>query len=1095
MSAPEKANGMEKEILRLREKVGQLESELDRTRTQLDLAHHQLKLGSAILDNIPSFATVKDADGRYQLINREAQRIIGKSSAEIAGKLPQEIYPEELAESIHKDDMAVIESGEPITVEERLRLDDERQFLTTKVPLLDSRGQVEGLVGLATDITELKKAQKALSESEELLNAIFRNAVVAIVMVDPDGAIIKGNEQAVKMLGYADEIELLGLNIVDDVTHPDFRQKSSGLRQSLTDGKIETYNLEKKYLRKDGSELWCDIYVYPIMTSEKGQKFSVGFLVDVTERRKAQEALRESEAMLSTLFNSAGVAIVVVRQDTTIIKANKFAWEIMGYDSEEELLGKKILDITHPDFHDEHKKQWGDSDSGLPVFYKTEKKYVRKDGSEIWGEVYVYPINSLYQGEQVAVGMTVDVTERKKAVLALEHRVEFERMLAKISSDFIKIDIDAIDDGIRNALAEMGEFAGEDRGFVSLFSPDRKTMDITHEWCREGVVSNRGKLKHMQVSEMHYAMQDILAQRIHINNSVENMPAEYKQEKVFLQSHGIKSAVLIPLVSGGDVIGFTGFNSVHSEKNRSDDDINLLKFMGDTITNALERKRIEQALRVSEERFREMTEMLPVPLLETDTKGMVTYYNRNALKKFGYTAKELRRDFDIFGLILPDEREKAREYLQQLLRGEAAGLRQFSCRRKNGSTFPALLDNAPIVEGGVTVGFRGLVIDISERQQLEEERRRSANLESVGLLAGGIAHDFNNILASITGYINMAQIAGGKGENFEEYLGSAENAAMRAKSLTQQLLTFSKGGEPVKTVVSVASLIMNSADLSLMGSNVKSVFDIDDSLWPAEVDEGQIGQVLNNIIINAKQAMPDGGMLRVSAINLPLDGKKHRVPLKNGDYLKITIADNGPGIPAKYLDKIFDPYFTTKEGGSGLGLATSYSIIVKHDGYVEVESDPKQGTAFTIYLPASPDKSVGEQQSVTEGAYTVGKVMLMDDEVELLEAVANILEFYGSTVEMARDGSEALAKYKAAMEKGKPFDVVVMDLTIPGGMGGRETIEKLLEIDPDARAIVSSGYSEDSVLAQYKLYGFAGAISKPYNHKQLMEAVSKVIRG
>jgi PAS domain S-box-containing protein len=956
------ADGVDK----LQERIDMLESELERTQSESDSLQRQLKLANAILDNSPSFATVKDNQGRYLLVNKSAQRIIGKSSEEILGKVPSDLYPPEIAEQIHRNDMEVLRTGRAITTEEQLRRDDGKFYYTTKVPLFDSDGEPEGMIGLAVDITKLKLAQQALCDSEELLSAIFNNAVVAMGLGRPDGRILRVNRQALEMFGFEQESEFLGQNLLD-LTHPDFKEEHKELVARVSKGEI--------------------------------------------------------------------------------------------------------------------------SDS-----YHVEKKYLRKDGSEFWGDAYLYPTQKVSDGEPIVVVLVVDITERKEASLVLQRRADSERLLSRISSKFIKLDIKETDSGIKKALKEMGEFAGVDRSYVFLLSQVGMTASNTHEWCRQGVEPQIDRLQDLPVEGFGWTLKNILQQRTVVIDNVDEMPLEAEAEKEEYQREDIKSLIIVPLVSGDNVIGLAGLDAVRSQRKWSQDEVTLLQLVGNTIANALVRKRAEQALRDSEERFREMAEMLPQSLLEIDLNGVLTYHNRNAVAQLGYSPEDLRQGFEVLKLVVPEQREQVREYQDRLLKGEYFGLKQFNYRRKDGSTFPALINTVPLWENGVPSGARAVIVDISERQQLEEERRRSANLESVGLLAGGIAHDFNNILASIMGYINMAQIAGTSGEELADYLGSAETAAMRAKSLTQQLLTFSKGGKPVKSTTDVAQLILNSANLSLIGSNVKCDFAIDDALWPAEIDEGQIGQVLNNIIINAKQAMADGGVIKISAGNLMLDERNQTVPLKKGSYLEISISDTGGGIPKKHLDRIFEPYFTTKADGSGLGLATSYSIVVKHDGYIEVDSVAEQGTRFVIYLPASPGKQVSHGSQGGEENYSNGRVLLMDDEPELLEAVAGILEFYGSTVEMAKNGNEALGIYKAALEQDNPFDLVVMDLTIPGGMGGREAIARLLELDPDARAIVSSGYSDDAVLARFESYGFKGAISKPYNHKQLMDLVSKVLR-
>jgi PAS domain S-box-containing protein len=382
--------------------------------------------------------------------------------------------------------------------------------------------------------------------------------------------------------------------------------------------------------------------------------------------------------------------------------------------------------------------------------------------------------------------------------------------------------------------------------------------------------------------------------------------------------------------------------------------------------------------------------------------------------------------------------------------------------------------------------------EIAERQRLEDELLKTRKLESVGLLAGGIAHDFNNILTAILGNISLAKQYAAPESTLLKRLGAAENACQRATDLPQQLLTFSKGGAPIKRPMSIAELIQESANFALRGSNVRCEFAIPDTLWAVDVDEGQMSQVISNIIINADQAMPYGGIIRVQAENATVQAE-HPVPLRPGKNVRISITDHGVGIPQEHLSKIFDPYFTTKPHGSGLGLATAYAIVQKHDGYVAVETALGIGTTFFIYLPASshavrttPVRSVRPQGGT-------GKIVIMDDEAVIRELLELMLSQLGYSVESASDGTEAIALYSKARDAGHPFDAVSMDLTIPGGMGGKNAIHKLREIDPQIRAMVSSGYSTDPIMANFQHYGFRGVVVKPYNMAELSTVLHRVM--
>jgi PAS domain S-box-containing protein len=383
---------------------------------------------------------------------------------------------------------------------------------------------------------------------------------------------------------------------------------------------------------------------------------------------------------------------------------------------------------------------------------------------------------------------------------------------------------------------------------------------------------------------------------------------------------------------------------------------------------------------------------------------------------------------------------------------------------------------------------------IAEKQKIEEQLLRTRQLESLGILAGGIAHDFNNLLTAILGNASLAKMYADPGDKIHAKLEEVEKASARARDLTQQLLTFSKGGAPVKKVTSIADVIRDSSQFTLRGSKSRCELSITEELWPVEVDEGQISQVIGNLSINADQAMPEGGVVGIRAENVNL-GKCEVATLQPGRYVRISITDSGIGIPKDHLSKIFTPYFTTKQKGNGLGLATSYSIVIRHGGLITVESEIGTGTTFHIYLPASEK----EFRKIEKPAMTTiagnGKILVMDDEEYIRNTAGEMLTSVGYMVGFANDGTEAIDLFIRAKESGDPYDVIIMDLTIPGGMGGMETIQKLLEIAPDVKAIVSSGYANVPIMSVFREYGFKGVIAKPYRTEELCKAVRNVILG
>jgi PAS domain S-box-containing protein len=392
--------------------------------------------------------------------------------------------------------------------------------------------------------------------------------------------------------------------------------------------------------------------------------------------------------------------------------------------------------------------------------------------------------------------------------------------------------------------------------------------------------------------------------------------------------------------------------------------------------------------------------------------------------------------------------------------------------------------------GGVSVFFR----DISERKKSETERLTTSKLESLGTLAGGIAHDLNNILTVISGNIGLAQIeAPVDSGSLLGFLSKAGQAAQHAAHLSSQLLTFSKGGAPLKKVVSMGELLEHSAEFALYGSNLRADFDIAVDLWKAEVDAGQIEQVVNALMLNAREAMPQGGTVRVRARNIVFQ-ENMSAPLPSGRYVKVTISDRGPGIPDELRTKIFDPYFTTKPTATGLGLAISYSVVKKHGGLLVLENSSAEGAVFAFYLRASESAAnAGPEPRAANRPYHYNhqRILVMDDEEAIRDLTSQLLGTLGYEVTAVPDGLEAVRLYERALRRGEQFQAVILDATVRGGMGGVATIERLRSMDPKVNAIICSGYSDEAALSEFLAYGFRGALPKPFTRSELADALQR----
>ncbi len=375
-----------------------------------------------------------------------------------------------------------------------------------------------------------------------------------------------------------------------------------------------------------------------------------------------------------------------------------------------------------------------------------------------------------------------------------------------------------------------------------------------------------------------------------------------------------------------------------------------------------------------------------------------------------------------------------------------------------------------------------IVMDTTEHRRLEGELQMLDKLDSLGVLAGGIAHDFNNALTGVVGNVSLARMEARPASVLDQRLASAEAACARARELTAQLLTFSRGGAPVRRRVDLARLLHDTAPVGAAGSNVRCETDVAADLWPVDADETQIAQMIRNLVLNAVQAMPGGGTIRVEAHNADAD-------------VRLIVRDHGIGIPEAIADRVFEPFFTTREGGRGLGLSTAYSIAKRHGGSVDVLSTGPEGTAIRVVLPAADERVEARPEPTQPRPIEGARVLVMDDEPAVAEAATTILESRGCRVKVAAHGEAALDAYRASLDTEQPFDAVILDLTIPGGMGGKETIHRLREIDGGVRALVSSGYSNDPVMADHRAHGFAGVLPKPYSANELLETVASILAG
>jgi len=754
------------------------------------------------------------------------------------------------------------------------------------------------------------------------------------------------------------------------------------------------------------------------------------------KRKQAEEALRQSEAKYSALVERSNDLIIIV-QDGLVKFANAKVNEIIGF-SLNEVIGRPFVDLISTEYRELVADRYKRRMSGEEVPDKYEIGILDKDGRQIVLEVSASIVQ--YEGRPADMSIVRDITERKRA----EENLKMYQHMVESAHDAIFFK--DLESRYIIANAKTLEALGLSREEVS--GKNDYELMLNQEEARKNVEDDQLVFKIGKPTEI-----------------TKHMTSVHGDEYWF-------NAVKVPQFDDkGGIIGLVGI-----------------------ARDITERKRAEKALRESEENFRHSLNDSPLGVRIVSADGETLYANQAILDIYGYASiKELTTT-------LTKERYTPESYTEHQIRKEKRGGGEYvpsrydiSIVRKDGEIRHLEVLRKQVLWNGKKQ-FQVVYQDITERKQLEEERQRVEKLESIGTLAAGIAHDFNNLLTGIMGNISLAKRHIEPEGKALERLEEAEKASVRARDLTHQLLTFARGGAPVRKTISIGELIRESASFALRGSKVRPEFTLPDDLWTVEADEGQINQVISNIVINADQAMPQGGVINIEAKNLVIKSRKV-LPLPIGKYVEIAIKDRGVGISKEHLARIFDPFFTTKQKGSGLGLATAYSIINNHGGYITVESKLGVGTTLYVYLPASKVTTPIEEEAIKETVLVGrGRILVMDDEESIRELLYAELTETGYDVELANDGTEAIARYVEAKEAGQPFDAAILDLTVPGGMGGKETIKKLLEIDPKLKAIVSSGYATDPIMSEYKKCGFSAVVPKPYSVSQLEKTLRSVLK-
>jgi PAS domain S-box-containing protein len=773
------------------------------------------------------------------------------------------------------------------------------------------------------------------------------------------------------------------------------------------------------------------------------------------------------------------------------VYVNQSGLDAFGYTAEDVARGVSVTQIVVAEQRETMRANIARR-AGTGLSAISEYTALRKDGSTFPALVHTSIV--LKDGRPVGLrGYLIDISERVRAEDALRHRIALEQLIMGVSTQLMAAPSAEMDARIESALAAIGHFMGVDRSYIFLFSTDGRFMSNTHEWVAEGISAERPNLQRIPIDTTFPWFAEELRRHFVVPVPVvADLPAEAAAERAEFQRQGIRSLINVAMVHGGTLDGFLGLDVVRGLRSWSADETALLRILGEILMGAIVRRRAEVAVQESERKYKALVETTSTGFVILDQQGCVLDANAEYVRVTGHRSLDEIRGRSVTEWTAPHDLQRNAAAVRSCAQQGFVRDLQIDYQHVTGTVVPVLINATDTgVEGARQI--ISIVRDMSDRKRLEDELLRSEKLHSLGVMAGGIAHDFNNILTAILGNISLLRTRLNPDAPSRELLAEAEKASLHARDLTRQLLTFSRGGDPVRTLFRPDTLIRESAALALRGRATAREIKIADELWPVEADEGQLGQVLSNLIINASQAMQNEGTVVIAAENRHV--REGEVPtLDAGEYVVIAVADRGIGIPEENRRRVFDPYFTTKAEGRGLGLAVSYSIVVNHGGAITLDSEVGRGTTFTVYLPGARGASLTPQPDEPEIVRGTGRVLVMDDEALVRDIAGKIIRELGYEVAFARDGQEALDLWRKARVQGQPFDVVVMDLTIPGGMGGRQAIRELLAIDPAAKAVVSSGYSQDPIMANYREYGFRDVIAKPYSVVDMSRTLAAVIR-
>jgi len=983
---------------------------------------------------IASPVMILDSEQNILSINLATEQLIDLSSDDLKGKKCYQVFhdPEATSPPESCPFQMVAATGKPETVEiieETLK----GTFCISLTPVFDENNKLKRVIHTSTDITDKKKVEQKLLESEQLFRRIFEDSVDGMVLGDSQGNFVKVNPAMSEILGYSEK-ELLSMSTTD-LTYSGDVNLNSDIARQLWSGEIDNFTAEKRYITKNRNIIWSETTVFAIRDEEGNLKYTVGRLKDITDKKKAEEALKNSEKRLSNFIESAADGFILFDSELNHIEMNKAALEITGL-KRKEVIGKNVID-TVPNI----------KESGR---YHEYKKVIKTGVPFHIGDLANHPLtperNIELKAFKVGDGLGInfsDITERKQAEEALRESEEKLRNILEHSSNLFYS---------HTAEHELIYLSPQCREFLQC-EPEEALVKWT-EFATDNPINKNG----FRLTE-------------------KAIKTGKRQPPYDLELMGVKGRKIwvevreAPILADGKTVAIVG-----------------------SLTDVTQRKQAEESLQESEDKFRNIAEssLVGVYIIQDN---IFIYVNPKFAEIFGYSVGECLNAMNYRQLVHPEDINLVQE---QVSKRESRKVKfvnyTFRGIKKSGETIIVEIFGSSIQLNGKT-SVTGTILDITERKQLEKQLQQAQKLESIGNLAGGIAHDFNNILASIIGFTELALDDVTKGTPMEDSLQEVYTASKRARDLVKQILTFARQSDEKQKLIHVDACIKEV--LKLIRSTIPTTIEIRENIKSKSLIMGnpsQVHQLFMNLCTNAAQAMDDaGGILEIGVTDVTLN-EKSAFPLserQSGNYMKVTVSDTGPGIPPNIIRSIFDPYFTTKDvgEGTGMGLALAHGIVESYGGKITVDSKLGKGTKFSIYLPITRkhgDLRLYEKEKLPSGTESI---LFVDDELPITKMGSQILERLGYRVTVRTSSVEALELFRTKPDE---FDLVITDMAMPN-LTGDELAMELIAFRYDIPVILCTGYSKKITDEKAAQIGIKAFLYKPIVKADLAKTVRKVL--